>query len=104
MKHDTALKKIIDHREDIFREINAFFYKLSHKERKQFPLMVYSYLMSDSYGELFIDEMKKYPLFSDKSSIAFGILKFMQRKTCPNRVKSIRMLEARNSLNLEERK
>lgn len=100
LKHDPVLKKIIENREDIFSNINVEYYKLHNENSRIFSHTVYSYLMSDSYGEIFIEEMKKYPLFSDKHSIAFGILEYMYRKACPNRVKSIRMQEARNKLNL----
>lgn len=97
IKHDPIIKKLIELSEQVFSEIPNF-YIIAHNTN-HFTYMSYSYLISDPYGDLLIQEMKKYQFFSDRHCISFGLLNFIKRNSSPNRLKSIRIQEIREQLN-----
>lgn len=99
IEHDIMVKRIVLHGEQIFCEVLELHSRFSEtKAVKDFPYVIIEYLRSEAHGELFLEEIKRYPLFTDMHCISFGLLNLYTRKISPKKLMSIKMLEIKEQI------
>lgn len=95
-KKDIIIQKIIS--KQSFQELVAIEGSYhSSMERKLFIYTTYNRIKSCAIGQLFYQEIKRYPLFSDKYCIAFGLLN-LSRERSGNKASQFQLDRLKKSL------
>lgn len=93
-KKDIIIQKIISKLQELVAIEGSYH---SSMERKLFIYTTYNRIKSCAIGQLFYQEIKRYPLFSDKYCIAFGLLN-LRMKPSGNKASQFQLDRLKKSL------